>query len=642
MMVAEQIHRYPRWIVWLFELLSFLAVGIALARFGRDLLMLLWTTLGLDTALFVRVPYLPEIVQTISNGASLPRAEVGSGKTLLLLTSLTQLLPALGWLALALLLALLLRNSLPTVRTSPRGMLVEFASGWLAIPWETLRAIKVTEDLAAERFVLLAETDHRQLTGWHRFYSLIYRLGFRRGFLIISAISDFQTLIKTLLSETDRVARVLDNVKPARLQEEASSPLFRLLLSPGSFFSRRTKDEVQAAPAPVLAGPGRETLRGFYPRRISIVFAWGAALLAALLLVQYVAFWLKFLALTFPALRSQPIFDRLDLRQLPADWWLLIAAHILLIGMIWLLAGLRNLLPDLEARGEGLAVQHFGRWIVVPWSAISAIKVTELSDETRIVLIQAARGLPSAKRLSSMIYDGSLRPGVLVTSALSNFEQVLQRAVLEVTRQTETAAPSGRAILQSEARSNLLLLSFRSSTALDKIVAEARADETTKTVTARRLLPSVGTMAWLALPPALLLFADRAIQQGILPSAGLIGATIVLFVLALLEWPLVGLALTTLDDMTGGGEEGNRAFYVYPTIQLPRLLPQIGAVILALLGVPILPVLLWLGAIVWSFLLAAALCEELYDWRGGQLFAGGLIPVVFQLLILLAYLVVSR
>ncbi|HEX9370425.1 MAG TPA: hypothetical protein VF897_05440, partial [Roseiflexaceae bacterium] len=210
-MVAEQIHRYPRWITWLIELLSFLAVGAALLRFSRDLLMLLWGTLGIDTSLFARVPYLPEAVQTLSSGAALPRSEVGGSKTLALLMSLNLLLPALGWLALALLLTLLLRNSLPTIRTSPRGMLVEFAGGWLPIPWETVRAIKVTEDLAAERFVLLAETDHRQLTGWHRFYSLFYRFSFRRSFLIISAIGDFQNLIKTLLSETDRVARVLDN-----------------------------------------------------------------------------------------------------------------------------------------------------------------------------------------------------------------------------------------------------------------------------------------------------------------------------------------------------------------------------------------------------------------------------------------------
>lgn len=393
-MVAEQIHRYPRWITWLIELLSTLAVGIALVRFARDLLMLLWTTVGIDTTLLGRVPYLPEVVRAISDSAPLPRAEVGGDKTLLLIMALGQLLPALGWLALALLLALLLRNSLPTIRTSPRGMLVEFAGGWLPVPWETLRAIKVTEDLAAERFVLLAEADRKQLTGWHRFYSLLYRLGFGRSFLIISAISDFQNLIKTLLSETDRVARVLENVKPARLQEDASSPLFRLLLSPASFFSRRAKDEASATPAPSVTG--RETLRGSYPPRISALFSWGTLLLAALLVVRYAIGWLKFLALTFPALQSLPVFDRLDLRVLPANWWLLVAAHLLLIGLAWLLAGLRNLLPDLEARSEGLAVRHFGRWLVVPWASIASIKVTELSEESRIVLIQASRGLPSS------------------------------------------------------------------------------------------------------------------------------------------------------------------------------------------------------------------------------------------------------
>ncbi|HJZ46425.1 MAG TPA: hypothetical protein VKE41_04640, partial [Roseiflexaceae bacterium] len=272
-MVAEHIHRYPRWITWAIDLLSFLIVGAALLLFSRDLMNLLWRSYGIDTSLMTRVPYLPEIVQTITQGAGLPRREVvGGAGTMNFVFGLSQLLPALGWLALALLLAVLFRNSLPTIRTSPRGMLVEFGGDWLPIPWEMLRAIKVTEDLAAERFVLLAETERKQLTFWHRFYSILYRFSFRRSFLIISAISDFQDLIKTLLSETDRVARVLDNVKPARLQEEASSPLFRLLLSPGSFFSRRTKAEVAAAPAQVMSLSGREVLQGVYPRRISAIF----------------------------------------------------------------------------------------------------------------------------------------------------------------------------------------------------------------------------------------------------------------------------------------------------------------------------------------------------------------------------------
>ena len=69
-MVAEQIHRYPRWITWALDLLSFLAVGAALLLFSRDLMALLWRSYGIDTTLMARVPYLPEIVQAITQGAA--------------------------------------------------------------------------------------------------------------------------------------------------------------------------------------------------------------------------------------------------------------------------------------------------------------------------------------------------------------------------------------------------------------------------------------------------------------------------------------------------------------------------------------------------------------------------------------------
>jgi hypothetical protein len=632
-MIAEQIHRYPRWITWPIELFATLAVGAALLLFGSDLLRYLWfKNQGADTTFFASVPYLPELYLRLYGVRGSDRE---------LITDVVQLLPTLGWLALALFLALLLRNALPTVRTSPRGMLVEFASGWLPIPWESLQAIKVTEDLSAERFVLLAETTRDQLTGWHRFYSFVYRFGFRRSFLIISAITDFDGLIKTLLSESDRVARVLDNVKPARLQEDAASPLFRFLLGPASFFSRRSKAETVTPVVQAVAGGS--VIQGTYPARITRLLTWGAGILAILLGLRYLVYWLKVLSIWFPTLVQLPVFDRLEILNLNLEawWWLIIAAHILLLLMIGVIAALRNLLPALETRANGLAVRYFNTWRVIPWSHIKAIKVTEFSEESQIVLIQASDGLPFTARLSSLIYDGSLAPGILITSAINTFEALLQRVVLEITRhqggQPNTAdAP----IFQNDARSPFLLLSFRAGAAIDQLVAELREDDETKSLTPRRLLRAARPMFWLALPPALLMFCDRALRQGILPDAGLLGGMIVLFLLSLLEWPLVCLISVILDEMTGGGEEGNRAFLLYPVTQLPRLLPLAGALIMVLLGVPILPVLFWIGAIGWSFLLAAGLWEALYDWRSGQLLAGGLVPVVFQLLILLAYLIV--
>src|SRR5262249_39173793 len=157
--------------------------------------------------------------------------------------------------------------------------------------------------------------------------------------------------------------------------------------------------------------------------------------------------------------------------------------------------------------------------------------------------------------------------------------------------QTERATSTDIPILQSDARSNLLLLSFRSGTALDKLVEEAREDETSKELNMRRLLRAARPMFWLAPPPSLLPLFDRWRHQGVSTSRRPAVVRLVLFGLSRLEWQWVALALPTLDEMSGGGEEGNRAFYLYPPIHLPRLLPLIGALVVVLLGVPILPVL---------------------------------------------------
>ena len=94
--------------------------------------------------------------------------------------------------------------------------------------------------------------------------------------------------------------------------------------------------------------------------------------------------------------------------------------------------------------------------------------------------------------------------------------------------------------------------------------------------------------------------------------------------------------------MTGGGEEGQRGLYLYPTVQLPRLLAMIAALLLLVLGIPVLPVIAWIGAIIWSFVLAAGLCEALYSWKGSQLLLGGLLPVMYQMIVLLIFLLTQR
>jgi len=637
MVQAETIHRYPRITSWIVELLATLAVVLGLVNLATVGFRYAWRVGGLDRTFFGRAPYLTDAVAFIDRWSG--RAQI---------RDLTALLPALGWMAGALLLALLLRNAFPVIRSSSRGLLVEFANSWLPVGWETVKALKVTEDLAGERFVLLAQTDDKGLTGWHRLYSLVYNFGMRRGILITSQISEFDTLVKTLVDETSRTARLTDN-KALRLEEKAWSPLFRFLLSPASFFSRRAVSDISAEKVQEVSPQEAfnvERVQGAYPARINLLFVWGSGLLALLALWQYLIYWVKFLTVMVPLTRRYWPFNAMELTptEITYPWMQLVAAHLLIVLVIGLLVVLRNLLPALETVSEGLRERYFGRWRLVPWAAINAIKVTEFSEQSQVVLLQTRSGLPSSFRFSSLFYDGSLELGVLMTSAISNFEPLLQRIVLAVAQakridvQSEDAPP----LLQRESQSSLLRFAFRPSVGIDQLVEQTREDENTKEFSIGPTLRAAGPMVGLALPVALLPIFNAIFAQGNPPGVWLLGQFILLFVLGMIEWPLAGVLAPVLDEMSGGGEEGQRPLYLYPLVQLPRILAMVAALVLLTLSIPVLPVLLWLGAIIWSFLLAAGLWEALYGWKGSQLLLGGLIPVAYQLIVLLIFLLTQR
>jgi hypothetical protein len=654
MRVSETFHRYPRLITSSIAWLSALLVVLALANLGAVVIRGLWDMVGRDDALLDEVPWLRSIVLFIEGN----RPDVADG----LIEHLQLMVGPLAWAAVALLVTLILRNAFPAIRTSDRGMLVEFAGTWLPVPWENVSTLKVTDDLAGERFVVLAEVNRRDLTSWHRLYSLFYDLRGRRGFFITSNISQFEQLVQTILSESQRTARAIEGVRPAQLREDTKSPLIRLLLSPGSFLSRSALEDnarVEATPVQPAGGPVRAT----YPARITGLFTGAAALLSIAMVLSYLGYWVRFLALMLPQLRGIAPFSWTysDARyvelynafrtravdffgvagrpDLPSPFWLLVAAHLMLVLAVPALLWLRNLLPSLESRDDGLAVRNMlnGRWQLIPWQRVRAFKATELSDQSQVLLLQA-RGLPGTGRLSSAVYDGGVAPGLLITSAISQFQPLLGHALNRIAPLDQGGGPP---ILQQDARSWLLWLGLRRADALAALVEDARADEGTKVVNSRHLLAAARPMAMVALLPALLLGAAGLLGDNP-PTLGLIGAMLGLWLVGMLEWPLVALISVVLDENTGGGEEGYRALSLYPTSQLPRVLPLLGALLLQIVGVPVLPVVAWIAAIIWAYWLAAGLFERLYSWSGSQTVLGGLLPVVWQLLLLIGFLAATR
>lgn len=671
MVSAESVHRYPRLLTWSIELFCTLIVLLSSVHLAAVLLRSAWDLFEVDYTLRNQVPFLEDIVRWVSLLANQPRFD-----------EFSDLLPAFVWTAVALFLAILLRNAFPVVRTSSRGLLVEFGGDWLPIRWGELRTVKVTSDLSNEKFILLVQPVGKKLTGWHLFYSLFYSLSFRPGFLVSSSISNFEKLVQTMLEESKGMAQAHEQVQPLQLDEAAKSPLFRILLSPASFFSRRAPSETQMEEATldaarITGGP----VRGVYPGRITALLNWGAVLLAVVMIWNYISYWATFLALEFPALRNVgffrntltsaaltdltnyypnsavPILGTPGLPNLPTPWWLLIAAHLMVALVLGILAVLRNLLPPLETRPEGLAVQVTSglipmqtRWLLIPWKQFAAIKATEFSEESQVLLLQT-RGplLPVGYRVNSLLYDGSFRPGVLVTSAMSNFEYIMQQVLLAVSqleelREQEAEARGVRppaSVLQQDAASLLLRTTFKPRSAMQQQVERVCAESNATPIETSWLRQAAQPMFWVALFPVLIFLINGFLLRGQAPSIGLIIGLVLLWFIGMLEWPLISLLAILLDDATGGGEEGYRALYLYPLSQLPRVLPLIGGVILLIIGWPALALLAWLVAIGLSGWLSANLWERLYNWKGSQLVLGGLLPVVWQLLVLLVYALVQ-
>jgi hypothetical protein len=655
---SESVHTYPRLLTIVIEWLCGLLVVLTSARLGFIFLRATWDIYGHDNPRIAQMPLLASIVAWIDSGSV--------GHTVTISDLWPALITPLGWSALALFATVVLRNALPAVRTSAQGILVEFAGSWLPVPWEGLQSLRVTEDLSATHFVLLAQAGKGYLTGWHRLYSVFYGLSWRPGFYITSNISDFDRLVQTMLSESERTARASETARPVRLQEDAQSLLFRLLLSPGSFFSRSAAADL----GPSSAAGARQTIipggpvSAAYPTRITALLNGAAVILAILAGLRYLSSWSSLIALEIPAARevtpfswsfsdphyvelanafrtqAVPLLGVAGRPDLPAPWWILVSAHLTLILAIAAILWLRNLLPAIESRSEGIAMRDSlrGSWRLMPWDRVRALKLTEVSEQSQILLLQGP-GLPAVQRITSLLYDGSASGGVLITSAISNFQPMLEHAIGQI---NPFEREGGTPVLRQEARSPLLWMAFGGSAARTALVSDARDDAGTHAMkNIASLLPAARTMAAVALLPALLLvlgglMVDRA------PTAGLLIGALALWIFGLLEWPLVGLISVLLDDNTGGGEEGYRAFYIYPTSQLPRLLPLVAALVLQVVGAPILPSLAWLGAIIWAFWLGRSLWESLYEWRGSQAILGGLLPVVWQLLLLAGYLIAVR
>ncbi|WP_129672250.1 hypothetical protein [Candidatus Chloroploca sp. Khr17] len=644
MQVVESYHRYSRLTT---SALSWFSAGLIVMSLG-------WLGLTILHGVWILNGITPEMLRS---WPLLGFTGSWSGQAASVTALFPTLLPPLGASASTMFVTLLVRNAFPAIRTSSVGMLVEFAGTWLPLKWEDLRVLRVTPYAQGTKFLVLVEVFPRRLTPWHRIYSALYGYGSERGFYIASGIDRFDPLLKTILSQSERTARAIEGAKVIQTREYDHSTFFRLFLHPRSFW--QNEHGLHTRPPHATNGP----VTASYAERVRIIVGGVILLFSAALLFTYLDAWVRFVALTIPEVRQVipfkwlqdntpyaalfaaypdqgvPFTGLVEFPDLPTPGWLLIAAHLRLAVGLPLLIWLRSLVPTVESRSEGLGVRlALGRrWRVIPWTDMIAVKATELSEASQIVLLQA-RGLPQANRLTSLLYDGTRAPGIVIQSTMISFQPFMEHALRRITRLEELDRPP---ILQQEAHSLLFWLALQRENILEKLVLEVRDDPATLQLDRRSLLSGLQPMLMLALLPVVLMLSYSLLQDAP-PHWFLLGAMAGFWLVGVLEWPLISVVSMLIDQRTGGGQEGSRAFVLYPVSQLPRLLPLLIGVIALTSGLPLVAVLAWLAAIVWSYFLTSVLFEQLYAWRGAEVILGGLMPVVWQLLMMVGYLVIMR
>lgn len=652
-MLVEHEYRYPRFITWPLELICGIIVGWNALNLARAGLLLLWKSYPLDPFILHRVPQFQELIDWLQKTG--PRTITMRG-----------LLPALVWLLAVLFATLVVRNAFPPVRFSIRGLLVWFGNDWAPIQWEGVRALRITEAPDGKRFVLLAQTDDKQLTPYHRLYSFLFRFGFARGVLISSAMSDGEGLLREILDEVKR-RRKLGEKLEIKVDEHAFSPLFSLLLSPTALFGRRrasntpvfqpvaTAATMRSAaaltmpsmggsaaltnPAPSAVAPqaaiGGETIAATYPQIVTLTLNALTVLIAGFAVWRYLEAWRIFLRYTFTSLADVPFFDVQV--SVVSPWGLLIGAHVglLLVGVVVLM--LRHLFPDVAVDSNGIVFTALGRSQRLAWEQVSFVKATDVRNEQHVILVEAeGKNLPWYYIMGSWLYDGGMGRGALIWPAMEPFEPLMQRLALELTRRQQPDQPLR---LRDDAPGWLLMLAVRPADALDRLVLLHEQDtDMPQNLEMPAVLRAASRVAWCAAGPAVLLLIYWMMYKGLILSFQVPLMLILALLWGITEWPLASFLASSMDQVVGAGNKGYQGLYVYPTAQLPRLLPLLLAILLTLMGFPNLAMLAWVAGIAWSGLLTAGLWEALYGWRGMALLGGSFMTVFFQLLTFLGVL----
>ncbi len=344
-----------------------------------------------------------------------------------------------------------------------------------------------------------------------------------------------------------------------------------------------------------------------YPRSVALARFALAVLLASAALVRWGLAWVGLARLLAAEANVVPYL----LRPFAT-------AHLSLLLTAGSLALIYAFLPNLGLTDDGLAVRRLTGWYVVPWPAVTAVRILSFEKPgRRLVLVQGtwARWSPWP-RLVSLCLGAGLEPGLVFGSAIRDFGPLV-RKLYEKVRRAAPEAPFDEDFFSLPA--HLVLEPGRT---VADLVHEAREVGWPLSISAQ---------AMAAVP------AGLVVVQGLLLllQGGAWWLPFVVIGLCELEWLLGALYLYALAEVFPAHVEFRESLLLYPMVQVPRALLALPMAMLVAAGVPFLAAMAGLAAVIWSVMLTAMLVQRLFRLKSFlPTAAGAVFQALFQFMVL--------
>jgi hypothetical protein len=335
--------------------------------------------------------------------------------------------------------------------------------------------------------------------------------------------------------------------------------------------------------------------------------------------------------------------------------WATLGVVLGIAGASVVAAFLTNLFPTIQVTPQGLGVAEAMGWRYIPWKQISVLRVMEVRNHKRYVVLipftgktKPATPAPMLGWLPALLgASGRGGHGVVITSDMKNFDRLLQLVVsylvqtsgqnpnsvpLEAYVDEDSVMPIAQLFLDPDAEIVRVAASSNSKSDLYSVSSE----ETDVPVA---WLPVLRRQLLITLVPAFLLLSDVLMRHNERPFVWQHAAWVLFMVaLGMAELPFVGMLVRAVGELMVGSGQFSRAIWAYLELQVPRaILIMVGAALVGL-GLPaFVAEALWFAGIVLTTFLTVRFVQRLYYMPLSHTLLAAMGTFIFQFLSLALY-----